>query len=107
MTSSTHSLIVATSVVDSPEFTAKGVAASNCSHSPARGGVLSVVRCQAGGNLWSLPDPLLCHCGHQMRVISFLTDPPVVDRILKHLELKEPGSQRGPPSDHEDHQLAT
>jgi hypothetical protein len=32
-----------------------------------------------------------------MRILSFLTDPPVVDKILKHLELKAPGSQRGPP----------
>lgn len=43
-------------------------------------------------------DPLLCQCGHQMRVISFLTDPPVVDKILRHLEQKgSPESERGPP----------
>jgi hypothetical protein len=51
-------------------------------------------------------DPLLCECGSRMRVISFLTDPPVVDKILKHLELKAPGSQRGPPDD-EQQQLAS
>ena len=33
-----------------------------------------------------------------MRVISFLTDPPVVDKFLKHLEQKgSPESERGPP----------
>lgn len=43
-------------------------------------------------------DPLLCECGHEMRVISFLTDPPVVDKILRHLEQKGSlESQRGPP----------
>jgi hypothetical protein len=53
-------------------------------------------------------DPLLCgECGHRMRIISFLTDPPVVDKILKHLEVRGPGSQRGPPTDDEDQQLAS
>ncbi len=43
-------------------------------------------------------DPLLCGCGHEMRVISFLTDPPVVDKILRHLEQKgSTESERGPP----------
>ena len=43
-------------------------------------------------------DPLLCECGHPMRVLSFLTDPSVVDRILRHLERKSwPQSERGPP----------
>jgi hypothetical protein len=42
-----------------------------------------------------------------MRILSFLTDPPVVDRILKHIELNAPGSQRGPPPDGEEHQLAS
>ena len=49
-------------------------------------------------------DPLLCECGQRMRVLSFLTDPPVVDKILKHVERKASGSQRGPPSDEEDEQ---
>ena len=54
-------------------------------------------------------DPLLCgQCGHQMRILSFLTDPPVVDKILKHVELEASGSQRGPPSqDDEEQQLAS
>jgi hypothetical protein len=31
-------------------------------------------------------DPLLCpDCGAQMRILSVLTDPPVVDRILRHV----------------------
>jgi len=33
-------------------------------------------------------DPLLClHCGGQMRVIAFITDYAVVDRIIDHLKL--------------------
>ena len=33
-------------------------------------------------------DPLLCpHCGGQMKVIAFLTEYAVVDRIIRHLEL--------------------
>jgi len=49
-----------------------------------------------------LEDPLLCpNCGGQMHVISIITDPPVVDRILRHLKWK-PGeslvtSSRSPP----------
>ena len=31
-------------------------------------------------------DPLLCpDCGAAMRILSVLTDPPVVDRILRHV----------------------
>ncbi len=46
--------------------------------------------------------PLLCpSCGGQMRILAFLTDPPVVSRILLHLELHHlppPLSPaRGPP----------
>jgi hypothetical protein len=29
-------------------------------------------------------DPLLCPCGGRMRIVSFITDPRVVDRILRH-----------------------
>jgi len=33
-----------------------------------------------------LEDPLLCpHCGGEMRILSFITDPLVVDRILRHV----------------------
>ncbi len=36
-----------------------------------------------------LESPLLCpECGHGMQIISFITDPPVVDRILQHLNHK-------------------
>ena len=30
------------------------------------------------------PDPLLCTCGGRMRIVSFITDPRIVDRILRH-----------------------
>lgn len=52
-------------------------------------------------------DPLLCECGGRMRILSFLTHPPVVEKILAHLERKGPGSQRGPPSTDEGQQLAS
>jgi hypothetical protein len=29
-------------------------------------------------------DPLVCACGAHMRIVSFITDPRVVDRILRH-----------------------
>ena len=32
------------------------------------------------------PDPLLCACGGRMRIVSFITDPRVIDRILRHRE---------------------
>ena len=33
--------------------------------------------------------PLLCpECGHGMQIISFITDPPVVDKILRHLKCR-------------------
>jgi len=33
-------------------------------------------------------DPLVCsRCGGRMRVVAFLTEPAVVDRIIRHLEL--------------------
>jgi len=49
-----------------------------------------------------LEDPLLCpNCSGGMYIISFITDPPVVDRILRHLKWR-PGdslvtSSRSPP----------
>ena len=34
-----------------------------------------------------LEDPLLCpECKGEMRIISFITDPPVVDKILRHIQ---------------------
>ena len=52
-------------------------------------------------------DPLLCECGRKMRILSFLTDPPVVNKILKHVEQTASGSQRGPPADDEEQRLAS
>ncbi|MGD0101018.1 MAG: hypothetical protein ABSC60_11785, partial [Acidobacteriota bacterium] len=48
-------------------------------------------------------DPLLCACGARMRIVSFITDPRVVDRILRHREserckAKDPFEPRAPPS---------
>jgi hypothetical protein len=50
-------------------------------------------------------DPLLCACGETMRILSFLTDPPVVDKILRHLESRP--SQRAPPGDEDARRLAS
>ena len=52
-------------------------------------------------------DPLLCDCGEQMRVLSFLTDPPVVQKILAHFASKDLSPGRDPPSVADDaHRLA-
>jgi hypothetical protein len=47
-------------------------------------------------------DPLLCRCGAEMKIVSFITDPRVVDRILRHLEsqacrARDPFEPRAPP----------
>jgi len=47
-------------------------------------------------------DPLICACGARMQIISFITDPRVVDRILRHREsdrckTKDPFEPRAPP----------
>jgi hypothetical protein len=47
-------------------------------------------------------DPLLCKCGSRMRIISFITDPRVIDRILRHREsgrckTRDPFEPRPPP----------
>jgi len=40
-----------------------------------------------------LEDPLLCsRCGGAMRIISFITDRPVIDRILRHIGFKHAAS---------------
>jgi hypothetical protein len=54
-------------------------------------------------------DPLLCDCGETMRVISFLTDPPVIAQILRHLENRasSTGSARAPPEAADRQQLAS
>ena len=50
-----------------------------------------------------LEDPLLCpHCRGEMRILSFITDPLVVDRILRHVGWRPgepaPGLIRAPPA---------
>ncbi len=43
-------------------------------------------------------DPLTClACGAEMRIISFLTDPPVVRKILAHVAGSGGTPGRGPP----------
>jgi hypothetical protein len=47
-------------------------------------------------------DPLLCRCGTPMKIVSIITDPRIVDRILRHLaneqcRAKDPFEPRGPP----------
>jgi len=48
-------------------------------------------------------DPLLCTWGGRMRIVSFITDPRVVDRILRHREserckAQDPFEPRPPPA---------
>ena len=48
-------------------------------------------------------DPLLCSCGATMKIVSLITEPKVVDRILRHLEsdackARNPFEPRGPPA---------
>ena len=48
-------------------------------------------------------DPLVCKCGARMRIVSFITDPRVVDHILGHREsercqARDPFEPRAPPS---------
>ena len=43
-------------------------------------------------------DPLVCpSCGSEMKVIAFIIDRGVVDKILRHLERVKAGRARGPP----------
>jgi hypothetical protein len=43
-------------------------------------------------------DPLLCpRCGGTMKVIAFITDYPVVDRIINHLRLSFVADKPPPP----------
>jgi hypothetical protein len=49
-----------------------------------------------------LEDPLLCRrCGGSMRIISFITDRPVIDKILRHIKFTHtdapPPRYRPPP----------
>jgi hypothetical protein len=38
------------------------------------------------GNIFGA-DPLLCSCSSRMRIDLFIIEPPVADRILRHLQL--------------------
>ena len=44
-------------------------------------------------------DPLVCpECGREMKIIAFIIDHSVVDKILRHLKRREEeGRGRGPP----------
>jgi hypothetical protein len=43
-------------------------------------------------------DPLVCpHCGEAMRVIAFITEPKVVDKILRHLQTRATAGRDPPP----------
>jgi hypothetical protein len=47
-------------------------------------------------------DPLLCRCGGRMHIFSFITDPRVIDGILRHLKsprskAQDPFEPRAPP----------
>jgi hypothetical protein len=60
-------------------------------------------RGRASSRRFSRVDPLLCVCGPQMKIVSLITDPRVVDRILRHLEreackARNPFELRGPPA---------
>ena len=42
-------------------------------------------------------DPLRCpRCGHEMRIVAFITQPRVIDRILTHLWTTQSGLLDGP-----------
>ena len=46
-------------------------------------------------------DPLRCRCGGELRIVSVITDPVVVDRILEHWtarQVESPLAARAPPA---------
>ncbi len=44
-------------------------------------------------------DPLTCvECGSEMKIVSFIMDPPVIRKILDHLARKRANGDRAPPS---------
>ena len=49
----------------------------------------------------SAADPLLCpHCGAEMRRMALIEDPPIIEKILKHLHLWDPRPPgHAPPAD--------
>jgi hypothetical protein len=45
-----------------------------------------------------LADPLTCpKCGGSLRIISFIDNPSVIEKILKHLKLWDPPERPPPP----------
>lgn len=43
-------------------------------------------------------DPLICvECGSEMKIVSFIMDPPVIKKILEHLDKKTGTQGRAPP----------
>ena len=47
--------------------------------------------------IWAA-DPLACpKCGARLRIISFIDDPPVIEKILRHLKLWNPPARPPPP----------
>jgi hypothetical protein len=45
-------------------------------------------------------DPLVCPaCGSEMKVIAFIRDHGVVDKMLRHLRRTDVERERGPPQD--------
>jgi hypothetical protein len=45
-----------------------------------------------------LADPLTCpKCGGRLRILSFIDDPSVIDKILRHLKLWNPPEHPPPP----------
>ena len=49
-------------------------------------------------------DPLICDCGETMRIISFITNPTAINKILDHLDSKGRRPPRAPPKALSSHQ---
>jgi hypothetical protein len=43
-------------------------------------------------------DPLTCRCGAQLRILSFILEPRVVTKILRHIADRDTARERAPPS---------
>jgi hypothetical protein len=44
-------------------------------------------------------DPLTCtECGSEMKIVSFIMDPPIIKKILGHLARNTQGRGRAPPT---------
>jgi hypothetical protein len=59
--------------------------------------VPSLTWCDCIKKIWK-DDPLVCpECAQQMRIISFITEGPIIHKILRHLGLWEQETARDPP----------